>query len=142
VIRSKLIPYYFNFSVGNYKVIDGGMYSNKAAAALANRVNIHSDFQAGMYLPALTFSGGSKYTWGNADSTISAAKSSRRAKVDSTRSVFLDTMKQLNAMKRMGDYIVATYGTTGQGPFIWAWLDEVKWDRKNGRSFSNEHVNR
>jgi hypothetical protein len=90
--------------------------------------------QAGMYLPAFTFCGGSKTSW------TASGRDYRRASVDSSRSIFLDMMKQLNSMKRMGDYIVSTYGTTGQSPIIWAWLDEVKWDRRNGRQFPNSHV--
>jgi hypothetical protein len=139
VRRAQTIVKYLNYSIGNYKYIDGAISSNRGTAGLATRVNNHATFQAGAYLPALTFSGGSKLSWTTA---VRGDCTTRRAQVDSTRSVFLDTMKQLNAMKRMGDYLVATYGTTGQSPFIWAWLDEVKWDRRNGNQYPNGHVNR
>jgi hypothetical protein len=137
VRRAKTMALYLNYSIGNYRFIGGAVTSNiNSTATIANRVNNEGDFAAGMFLPALTFSGGSKLSWAG------STKTSRRAKVDSTQSTFLNTMKQLNAQKKMGDYIVATYGTTGQNPLIWAWLDEVKWDRKNNRSFANEHVDR
>jgi hypothetical protein len=127
--RALAIARYLNYSIGNYRYIDAGAYgTNNATASIANRVTTLGGFSAGIFLPALTFSGSSQLSWEHDDKSASVA--TRMAQVDSTRSVFLDTMKQLNAQKKMGDYIVATYGTTGQGPFIWAWLTDVKWDRR------------
>jgi len=137
VVNAKYLPY----CIGLYKYVNGAIYgTSDGTAAVANRVAAQSTFQVGMFLPAMTFCGGSKLTWKNADHTASVT--TRRAQVDSTRSVFLDTMKQLNAQKKMSDYIVDTYGTTGNRTFIWSWLSDVNWDRKNARPFPNSNVRR
>ena len=120
--------------LGLYVYIDGAEYSVRGAAAKGARAMATAKYSTGIYLPALTFSGGSKLSWAG------TSKATRRAAVDSTRSVFLDVMKMVNNQKKMGDYLVQTYGINGTTPFIYSWMSDVKWDRRNGQAFSNSHA--
>jgi hypothetical protein len=85
-------------------------------------------YQPGMNLPALTFVGGS------------TAAHFHMAGADSSRSLFLDIMKQINAQVKMANYIVSTYGVVSQPVFQYSWMEDVKHDRRLGRTYSNNHV--
>jgi len=120
--------------MGLYVYLDAASTSVRATAAASGRAMARAKFATGVYLPTSSFCGGAKATYAG------AAFEYDRAMVDSTRSVFLDVMKMVNNQKKMGDYIVSTYGINGTTPFIFSWLSDVKWDRRNGLAFANNHI--
>jgi hypothetical protein len=61
---------------------------------------------------------------------------------DSTQSVAMYFIQDMNNRVKMANNVIAEYGTSGSPLFKWAWLDEVKQDRNLGRAFVNSHVRR
>lgn len=104
------------------------------SASDCRRLPLRYQPRSGFYLPAYTFAGGSKTSY------AASFDGTALAKVDSTRSVFLECLQGMNALKSMSDYMITTHGTLKGPAFVWAWRDEVKYDRRNRRQYANDHV--
>jgi hypothetical protein len=118
----KLLPY----TIGTYTTLtdDSGI---AITAANGIRVSRSAQYNPGMVLNALTFTGGAGFA-------VPLVGTS------ATRSLFLDVMKMMNNQVKMGNYIIDTYGTVKQPAFIYSWMEDVKMDRRNGHKYSGDNV--
>jgi hypothetical protein len=128
--RADFMKFLVPTTCGYYKTLAGA----GQAISLVNanhRIGTHgAGYTPGMHLNALTFTGGS------------VAKYGAYPGLASTRSLFLDLMKQINNQVRMANYIQATYGTIEQPIFVYQWMEDCKYDRRHGQTYPNNHVSK
>jgi hypothetical protein len=132
--RSDFMRYLIPVNCGYYRTTAeqavGSQGVNIISATTTNLATHGAGYQPGIHLNALTFTGGS------------AAKFPLVTGVDPSRSLFLDMMKQVNGMVKMANYVVDTYGVVKQPVFVYSWMEDVKHDRRGGKTYGNNHVSK